>query len=358
MIRTKKRQPKTLRRGASSRRDREPHWVDFTDEQLLDMRICDLGVRIEQTRLEQRIGQLYRELQVRGLRFRPHCWFSDEWFTPDGVPGIAIPFYLAHPRLERLERKQMLEVEGGSKAWCMRILRHEAGHAIDNAYRLGRRLSWQRAFGNSARPYPAHYSPKPYSKSYVQHLDMWYAQAHPAEDFAETFAVWLKPRSPWRTQYDGWPAMKKLEYVDHLMVDVSRKRQQVVTRKHIDSARTIKKTLREHYEEKKDRYGVGHSTFYDRDLLKLFSDGAEHRRNPAAAVFLKKHRRYLRQAIGEWTGQYQYTIDQVLNEMIDRCRQLKLRLRRSERHTKRDSLVMLTVQTMNYLHGGHHRVAL
>jgi hypothetical protein len=358
MRRTTKPRAKAPRTVSTSRRNRELGWVDYSDEELLDLRLCDLGVRIEGTRLENRIAQLHDELADRGLRFRPHCWLSDEWFTPDGVPGIAIPFYLAHPRLERLERKQMLEVEGGTKPWCMRILRHEAGHAIDNAYRLGRRRSWQNAFGSSSEPYPEHYSPKPYSKSYVQHLDMWYAQAHPAEDFAETFAVWARPRSPWRSQYDGWPAIKKLQYVDRLMADVSQKKQQVTTRRHVDSVRTITKTLREHYEEKKERYGVGHPTFYDRDLLKLFSDAPEHHRNTAASAFLRKHRRYLRQAIGEWTGQYQYTIDQVLNEMIDRSRQLRLRLRRSERHTKRDSLVMLTVQTMNYLHGGHHRVAL
>ena len=60
-----------------------------------------------------------------------------------------------------------------------------------------------------------------------------------------------------------------------------------------------------------------------------------------------------------WTGSYQYTIDQVLEDMIERCRELKLRLavlrgrRRSSEFT-----VLLTVQTMNYLHSGRHRVAL
>ncbi len=345
-------------RTTGPRRRFKPVWAEFSDGELLDMRICDLGLRISGTRLEHRVEQLYDELGTRGLRFRPHVWLSDEWFTPDGIPGIAIPFYLAHPRLEKLERKQMLEVEGGSKATCMRIMRHEAGHAIDNAYRLGRRRSWQRVFGSSTLPYPDHYSPKPYSKSFVQHLDMWYAQAHPAEDFAETFAVWLRPRSPWRTQYNGWPALQKLEYVNKLMADLSEKKQLVSTRKRMDQVRTLRKTLREHYDEKKERYGVGYPTVYDRDLLKLFSPAPEFSGHPAATVFLRANRRYLRQAIGEWTGQYQYTIDQVLDEMIDRCRELRLRLRRSERHSRRDLLVMLTVQTMNYLHGGNHRVVL
>jgi len=339
-------------------RAKAPNWARFSDDELLAMRICDLGVRIKGTRLEQRIAQLYQELASSGLPFRPHCWLSDEWFTPDDVPGIAIPFYLAHPRLERLERKQMLEVEGGNQTWCLRILRHEAGHALDNAYRLGRRRTWQRVFGSSSQPYPDHYSPKPYSKSFVQHLGMWYAQAHPAEDFAETFAVWLKPRSNWKTQYNGWDALAKLEYVDRLMKDLGQRKPAVTNRQRVDPVRTLRKTLREHYDEKKDRYGVGYPSFYDRDLLRLFSDESKHARNMTAAMFLRGDRRKLREAVGQWTGEHPYTIDQVVNEMVDRCRELKLRLRYSERETRRHILVLLTVQTMNVLHGGRHRVAI
>lgn len=350
--------PARKRVKPTQRRSKEPIWARYSDDELLDMRICDLGVVIKGTRLEQRIEQLYAELASSGLQFRPHCWLSDEWFTPDDVPGIAIPFYLAHPRLERLERKQMLEVEGGSQTWCLRILRHEAGHALDNAFRLGRRRSWQRVFGSSSQPYPDHYSPKPYSKSFVQHLGMWYAQAHPAEDFAETFAVWLKPRSNWKTQYNGWDALAKLEYVDRLMKDLGQRKPTVMNRKRVDPVRTLRKTLREHYDEKKDRYGVGYPSFYDRDLLRLFSDEPKHARNVTAAMFLRGDRRTLREAVGQWTGQHPYTIDQVVNEMVDRCRELKLRLRYSERETRRHILVLLTVQTMNVLHGGQHRVAL
>ena len=115
-------------------------WAAWPDEKLLDLRIAELGVSIEGSILESRIAELQRELDARGLTlFQPHFWLSAEWFSPDGVPGVAIPFYLAHPRLEKLERAQMLEVEGGNEAWCMKILRHEAGHAIDNAYKLRQR---------------------------------------------------------------------------------------------------------------------------------------------------------------------------------------------------------------------------
>ncbi len=178
----------------------DPEWATWTDEKLLELRMCDLGLSIEGTDLEQWIGQLQAELRARGLKFRPHFWLSDEWFTPDGVPGIAIPFYLAQPRLAKLELAQMLEVEGGDPQSCLRILRHEAGHAIDNAYRLRRRPTRRRVFGTPDTPYPEYYTPKPYSKSFVHHLDHWYAQSHPDEDFAETFAVWLDPESMWSTR--------------------------------------------------------------------------------------------------------------------------------------------------------------
>jgi len=336
----------------------EPDWARLCDEELLDLRICDLGLQIEGTPLERRILRLHEELQTRRLRFRPHFWLSDEWFSPDGVPGIAVPFYLAHPRLARLERKQVLDVEGGTKEWCMRILRHEAGHAIDTAYCLHRRRRWREMFGKYSEPYPECYSPKPYSKSYVQHLDQWYAQSHPAEDFAETFAVWLKPRSGWRTYYRGWPALKKLEYIDRLMAEIRDTKPRVVTRRRVLPLREISKTLRTHYKEKRDRYGLDYPNVDDRNLRRLFSDAPEHASRPSAAAFLRRVGPELRRAIAHWTGQYQYTINQVLEEMIDRCRELDLHLDRRQDQAKRDTLVMLTVQTMNYLHGGHHRMAL
>lgn len=96
----------------------------LTDRQLLKLRLCDLPLRIKGTPLEDRIEKLYREMEARSIVFRPHFWLSEEWFTPDGVAGIAIPFYLAHPRLMKLERSQMLEVEGAAEGECMRILRH------------------------------------------------------------------------------------------------------------------------------------------------------------------------------------------------------------------------------------------
>src|SRR5437868_6336705 len=333
-------------------------WEDWPDEKLLDLRMCQLGVSIEDSVLADRIAALQREIEGRGLvNFKPHFWLSDEWFSPDGVPGVAIPFYLAHPRLERLERDYMLEVEGGTPDWCLRILRHEAGHAVDNAYKLRQRRRRQQVFGPSYKAYPQFYDPRPYSKSFVLHLDSWYAQSHPDEDFAETFAVWLS-QPEWRDRYVGWPALKKLEYMDDLMKDVAGKRMLVRTHRRVDPLPNIRKTLRAHYERKRRHYGLAHPDFYDRDLRRMFSDDPAFQSNMKAARFIARVRRDVRRMVASWTGEYQYTIDQVLGSMLKRANELNLRLTGSEDRAKADFLVMLTVQTMNYLHSGRHRVAL
>jgi hypothetical protein len=333
-------------------------WTTFSDEKLLEVRMCDLKLTIEGTDLEPRIAQINAELDARGLAFRPFYYLSDEWFTPDGVPGIAIPFYLAHPRLARLELTEMLEVEGGDPDSCLRILRHEVGHAIDNAYDLRRRPTRRRLFGNPATEYPEYYTPKPYSKSFVQHLDHWYAQSHPDEDFAETFAVWLDPSSMWGTRYSGWPAQRKLEYMDRLMRELSAARARVKSVRRLDPLPRLKKTLREHYRNKREHYGLDHPDFYENDLRNLFSDAPQYAKRPSAARFVRRIRKEVRSTVASFTDSYQYTIDQLLEKIIARCRELNLRLTESEDTTKIDFMVFLTVQTMNYLHSGRHRVAL
>ncbi len=334
-----------------------PDWTSMNDEQLLAVRMCDLSLSIAGTEIEHRIAIVDAELEARGL-VRPHYWLSDEWFTPDGVPGVAIPFYLAHPRLAKLELAQMLEVEGGDEASCLKILRHEAGHATDNAYGLRRRGTRRRLFGTPATPYPEYYTPKPYSKSFVQHLDHWYAQSHPDEDFAETFAVWLDPRANWGLRYAGWPAQRKLEYMDRMMRSVAKTRPRITSKRQVDPLPRLRKTLGEHYRKKREHYGLDHPDFYESDLRNLFSDSPEYSKNQSAARFLRRIRKDVRSTVASFTDSYQYTIDQLIEKVIQRCRELNLRLMDSEQATRTEFMVFLTVQTMNYLHSGRHRVAL
>jgi hypothetical protein len=333
-------------------------WARYTDDRLLDLRICDLELALDRTPLQGRVKEVYAELEYRGIGFRPHFWLSEEWFSPDGVPGVAIPFYLAHPRLVTLERRQMLEVEGGTRDGCMRILRHEVGHTLDTAYRLHRRRRWREVFGSASKPYPEYYQPKPYSKSFVVHLESWYGQSHPCEDFAETFAVWLKPRSRWRSRYAGWPAMKKLLYVDELMKEIAEQKPLVRSREKVDPTHAIRKTLRQHYEDKQARYAITDDASYTHILGKLFAYESQDNSKPRAASFLRKSRKELRRLVAQGTGQYVYTIDQVLSDMIDHCREQELRLTQPEEETFKAALVLLTAQTLNYLQTGRTGVTM
>lgn len=325
---------------------------------LLGVRLCDLGVRIEGTWVAQCVAELEHDLDRRGMRFRPHVWLSTDWFTPSGVPGIAIPFYLAHPKLMRLERSQMLEVEGGTHESCLKILRHECGHALQHAYRLQLRPAWRRVFGSPTRKYPEQYRPNPASRRYVQHLRMYYAQSHPVEDFAETFAVWLQPRSVWRKRYADWPALRKLEYVDRLMGEIAGVTPPVRNRRREESLPTQRMTLGEYYEQKRDQYSLEHPDVFDRDLRRLFTDDPARRRAELASRFLRRNRADIRRLVSRWTGEYQFTVDQVLADMIGRCQELKLRAVGSERRLRLDAAIMLTVNTMNFLHTNRSWIAL
>ena len=340
-------------------RTRRKNWARYDDDRLLDMRLCDLGLKLERTPLADRPQKLYDELEHRGIRHKPHVWLSSEWFSPDGVPGIALPFYLAHPRLRKLEHKQMLEVEGGTEGECMRILRHEAGHAIDTAYRLHRRKRWREIFGSFRQPYPQAYKPKPNSRNYVVHLDAWYAQAHPAEDFAETFAVWLSPRSRWRKRYRDWyAALRKLEYVNELMEEIAGQPAPVRSRAQIYPMRELRTTLRQHYRKKRAHYAVEWNEYYDRDLARLFSNDKRHVSRPTAASFLRGIRKELRERISEWTGAHIYTVDQVLQDLIDRSREKKLRLAMPANRARQEAVMLVTVHTMNCMHWTHTEIPL
>ncbi|MGH6933611.1 MAG: putative zinc-binding metallopeptidase [Dongiaceae bacterium] len=330
-------------------------WTSWSDERLLELRLKDLDLAIAGTWLERRLQVLQAELDQRGLRLKHHAWLSDEWFSPEATPGIAIPFYLAHPRLMRLERAMIGDVEGGSLRECMRILRHEAGHVVQHSYQLQRRRRWQQLFGRSSIRYPDSYRPNPASKRFVQHLRLWYAQSHPDEDFAETFAVWLKPRSDWRTRYAGWPVLEKLEYVDELMAEIAAERPKLTQRHLVDPLSRLNDTLAEHYAKKQARYVAPRPAIYDRDLRRIFSDGARRPGSPAAAALLRRNRARIRRMVARWTRDYRPALDAVLDDMIARCRELDLRAAGPERQLVTDFALLLMARTVDSLYNPARR---
>ena len=321
----------------------------LTEERLLDMRICDLPLRIEGTWLEDRVNQLHRELKARNILFQPRCYLADEWLTPEDEPEIGIPFFLAHPRLVALETRMMLEAEGSTNEWCMKLLRHEAGHALSYAYGLHKRRSWQKVFGRSSQAYEDTYRFRPYSRSFVRHLDYYYAQYHPDEDFCETFAVWLTPGLDWRREYRGWKALDKLLFVDRLMGEIAGQRPPKEAGRQCWKAARIRSTLRRFYRRRQHREAENQPAFHDANLRRMFAagqPGGEHRRS--VAQLLRTHRKALLITVSGWTGEKRFMVNEVFKAIHQRARALRLETADPEPAVMLQLATYLTTLMMNY----------
>jgi hypothetical protein len=328
-------------------------WVNLSDEELLEKRISQLGLKLEGTDLQPLIQQLYGELSAKGLAFHPPCHVGDEWFVPVGIPAIFIPFFLTHDRLRRLERRMILEVEGETPEWFLRLMRHETAHAYAYAYQLFRKKKWQQTFGlTSTEETPQFYRPRPYSRSYVVHLDDWYAQSHPDEDFAETFAVWLTPGLDWRERYKGWKALQKIEYLDELMRSLVGKAptHQPVYRVADHDYLNVK--LKTYYIRKRKLYEDSYPGFYDNDLKQLFAAGPEVAERQKASAYLRTHRRQLMDSVCQWTNEKKYRVNKLLARLIERCDQLGLYIKADDPAQNLQVSAYVTTLVMNYLFTG------
>src|SRR5918996_749374 len=315
-------------RPTSTKEDESPPDLSArTDDELLGMRICDLKLKIPGTELESRIEKFYAELAVKNISFKPICYLGDEWFCPEGCATIAIPFYLAHPRLKKLEEKMMMEVEGGTEDWCMRLLRHEMGHVLNHAYLLEKGKAWQKLFGPTSLEYSESFRARPYSKRFVRHLEGWYAQSHPEEDFAETVAIWLTPNLDWKQQYRDWKALDKLEYVNHLMQKLAGKAPLVFSKAKMSEASRLRSRLEAYYKRRRRMYAQDFPDFFDADLKKLFADLSQAPDGERAATFLRRSTKRILDAVSNWTGEPKFTLNRLLRALSDRCAELDLRLR-------------------------------
>lgn len=332
-----------------------PPWVDLDDPQLLEKRIRDLRLRLEGSGLDALVQRLHGELAARGLSFMPPCHVGDEWFVPVGVPAIFVPFFLVHPRLRELERRMVLEVEGETEAWFMKLMRHEAAHAYSYAYKLQHKRRWQQTFGLASTEDPGSYRPRPFSRSFVVHLDDWYAQAHPDEDWAETFAVWLTPDLDWRARYKGWKALQKLEYVDELMGSLAGRPpvHQPAYRPRDYDCLGVK--LRTYYARKRKLYEDSYPDFYDKDLRTLFPAVPEGAGVHKAAAWLRGHRRAIMDAVCDWTNERKYRVDKLLHRLTDRCAELGLQVAAHDSGAPLRVAAYVTTLVMNYLFTGRFK---
>jgi hypothetical protein len=318
-------------------------------QEILTRPLHELGLKLEGSPVERFVQQLYREIAGKGLlRFRPVCYLSDEWGCPSGEPVIGIPFYLADARLARLE-KELNDLEDSGQ--IMMYLRHEAGHAINYAYGLYKTPEWKRLFGPYRRRYRDDYRPIAFSRSFVRHIEGWYAQKHPDEDFAETFAVWLTPRSGWRKKYQGWPAIEKLHYVDRVAKQLAdteplraRGRKDIT----VDEMET---TVGEFYEALLSQQPSTGELSLDIDLEDIFKVSRRRKLGVRpAADLLRENRKALVDKLAYWTGVQRPLAKKLIESIETRVSELCLRATvDKEREYLTEITVYATALAMNYV---------
>ena len=321
-------------------------------QEILKKPIRELGLKLEGSPLERFVQTLYRELDAKGLKkFRPLCYLSDEWGCPSGEPVIGIPFYLANPNLARLE-KEMNDLEDSRE--ILMYLRHEAGHAFNYAYELYKTPEWRDLFGPFRRPYRERYRPVPFSRLHVRHIAGWYAQKHPDEDFAETFAVWLTPRSNWRRRYRGWAAMAKLRYVDR-MARKFRLVEPVRPQGRTDiTVEEMETTVADHYQKALEEQSQRVDLPLDTDLTDIFKVSRRRKRGVRpAADLLKENRKTMIDKIAYWTGVQRPVVKSLVESIGARVADLKLSADvKAEKEHMAEITVYATALAMNYLARG------
>ena len=316
---------------------------------LLGRRISELGLQIRGSRVERLIDQLYNELAARSISFRPPVYLSDQWGCPDGTPLIGVPFYLVDRRLERLEEEMSGAVEDDGEA--MRYLRHECGHALNYAFKLYERADWQQTFGSFSRPYRERYRADPFSREHVRHILGWYAQKHPDEDFAETFAVWLTPGLDWRSEYAGWPALAKLEYVDRVMAEIRELNPEAVTPTADDlPVESMNYTIAEHYDSGAEEIPIGDARQFDADLRRIFAASADAPSGMSADEFITRHYREILFRLAYWTSEAPAVVRSLLDHLIARAHVLGLRVSGLDAATLIELTAFGTAVVMNYRH--------
>ncbi len=290
--------------------------------------IREMGVQIAGTPLEPVLKEFEAELDRVGIRrLKPRFYLSDEWGVPFGTTAIAMPFYLARADLLGLHAELTGFVEGAGRADLLRYLCHEMGHVVNYAYRLYEREDWVKQFGSIDQPYEEDYRSEPFSRRFVRHLPGWYAQKHPDEDWAETFAVWMTPVLDWRSEYADWPgALAKLNYCDSVLAELA-DRDPVVNDTSLDEdVGDLGYSLEEYYRhfqptEAELPPGI------DGSLRTIFEDLGEPEGSAAAprlpaSRLIRRLERKLMASVYRWTGHFPERTLALLRRLAERADEL------------------------------------
>ena len=338
------------------------HEASFQERSQYATPIQDLGLTIAGTWLEPIIAEFKIELERAGIRkIQPRFYLSTEWGVGTGTVAIGIPFYLARPDLTTLHAERIGHIEGFNRADILRYLRHEMGHVVNYAYCLYEQEDWVKHFGSITQPYLEAYRPEPFSRRFVRHLPGWYAQKHPDEDWAETFAVWMTPTMDWRREYGAWPeALAKLEYCHHTMQTLAN-REPLVTADDLDQdVSALSYSIEEYYRQSATAEaqfppgldGALRTIFEDLDTPE---DAASEVPSKPAAMLIRRFERELTANVYRWTGHFPENTRALLRHLAARAEHLQ---QVYPAHLEAPALLALTTLVtalaMNHVYRGHY----
>lgn len=332
----------------------------FHEAKLGLTRLQDLGLTLAGSRLEPILKEFEVELDRVGIRrVRPRFYLSTEWGVPFGTVAIAIPFYLARSDLTALHIQRAGYVEGLSRWDILRYLRHEMGHVVNYAYRLYENEDWVKHFGSITQPYEEEYRPEPFSRRFVRHLPGWYAQKHPDEDWAETFAIWMTPGLDWRAEYADWPeALAKLTWCDTTMARLADQEPFVTTVDLDEDVQGLPYSLDQFYKGlSPDRVELPPGL--DGALRTIFEDLVRHEeispdtpRQPASEL-IRRLAHPLMANVYRWTGHFPERTHVLLEHLALRADHLQLvYFPGHELEAGAAFTTFVTALAMNYVHRG------
>ncbi len=319
--------------------------------------IRDLGLTITGTALEPVLEAFEGELMAAGItKIKPRFYLSTEWGVPYESIAIAIPFYLARPELTMLQAEQACHVEGSGPKDILKYLRHEMGHVVNYAYKLYETKEWIERFGSMEKPYEDEYRPRPFSREFVHHLPGWYAQKHPDEDWAETFAIWLTPGLDWRKEFAKWPgALRKLEYCARTMADLFDREPLITTAEFDEDIASLSISLEQYYKGGTAGLPTERPAELEQMLRTIFTETESMTVRLAASDLIQRIQHELPASVFQWTGHLPERTRWLLEFLAERADALELTYTVEQEPRLTIAVTSLvTALAMNWLQSGNY----
>lgn len=309
---------------------------------------------------QKEILRLKQRLRAYNISWRPHIWFADEWFSPNGIGGFALPLSLGHKKLITLEKKYLGHLEGTSSKEFFKLACHETGHALDNAYKLRLSKGRQKIFGKTSQHYPKSYIPNPNRNDHVHFLGDFYAQAHPDEDWAETVGFLLYNNKSWNKNYLNTYAWQKLCFAHALLNQLQHKTPKLTRHLKPYHVQNDERTFLQYLEDKSHQLKPNKKPFFltEKHVQIIKSQKPSKLSNHAVITnrLISKNKNLLISKIEKNTNISPWYIEKGLLTLKKECKENAYQLQFLQRPSLKKIEEIITSQLEEFINKGHARI--